>query len=74
MAGMCLTGDVAAQAFMWELTFMAAPTALPHLEHGLKVDERVLRYIVMKKQILQPFPNPYRVSRLARRLLQQPPV
>lgn len=62
------------QAFMWELTFMSSPAALPHLEHGLKVDERILRYIVMKKDILKPFPNPYRVSRLARRLLQQPPA
>eukprot|EP00884_Botryococcus_braunii_P022628 jgi/Botrbrau1/9049/Bobra.0376s0025.1 len=61
------------EAFMWQLGFMLSPTALPQLEHGLKVDERILRYIIMKKRPFRSFPNTYRVSQFARRLLQQKP-
>lgn len=59
---------------MWQLGFMLSPTALPQLEHGLKVDERILRYIIIKKRSFRSFPNTYRVSQLARRLLRQKSV
>ncbi len=55
---------------MWQLGFMSAPTALPQLEHGLKVDDRILRYIVIKKRALGPMPNTYRVARTAEKVLE----
>lgn len=55
---------------MWQLAFMSAPTALAQLEHGLKVDDRILRYIIVKKRALTPMPNTYKVAKLAVRRLE----
>jgi hypothetical protein len=59
---------------MWQLEFMLSPTALPQLEHGLKVDERILRYIIKKIRPISAFPTTYRVSKLARQLLREKAV
>ncbi len=56
------------QADMWQLQFMAAPAVLNELEHNLKVDERVLRYVLQKQPALPPLPNTYSISKWAKRL------
>lgn len=47
---------------------MVGPRALKELEFNLKVDERVLRYVITKKQALPALPNTYKVAKAARRM------
>ena len=53
------------------MDFMVDPTVLEDLEHNLKVDERVLRYVLQKKDPLPRLPNTYKVSKLARALRER---
>ena len=64
----------APQADIFQLDFMVAPEALEELEFNLKVDERVLRYLIRKKEALPPLPNTYKVQKLANSLLTQDPA
>ena len=58
---------------MWQLTFMASPSAISELEHGLKVDERILRHLLVKKEPFKAMPNTYKVSKIATRMLASSP-
>lgn len=53
---------------MWQLQFKAAPAVLTDVEHNLKVDERVLRYLIQKQPDLPIIPNTHNVQKWARRL------
>jgi ribosomal protein S6 len=56
------------QAAMWQLTFAANSEALREIDHSLRVDERVLRWAVLKRRAFGPLPNPFRVARAAERV------
>jgi len=56
------------QAAMWQINFAAAPKTLSDLDHTLRVDERVLRWLVVKRRPYAPLPNPYTVARAAERV------
>lgn len=56
------------QADMWQLQFKAAPGVLNDVEHDLKVDERVLRYLIQKQPDLPTMPNTHNVQKWARRI------
>lgn len=58
---------------MWQITFVASPKVLPELEHNLKVDERVLRHLCMRKQPFGPMPSTHAVKeRVLRNLATTP--
>ncbi len=59
------------QAEIFQMDFMVDPVALEDLEHNLKVDERVLRYVLQKKDPLPRLPTTYKVSKLARALRER---
>jgi ribosomal protein S6 len=63
---------VSLQAFMWQLDFAAAPPALKDLEHLLKVDDRVVRYVILRRSPFKPLPNTYKLANQAKRMLQSP--
>lgn len=71
-------GERHSEAHVWQLTFAAPPTALNDLDHSLRVDERIVRWSVLKRRKFAPLPNPYRVAQAAkevesgRQTLQQP--
>ena len=56
---------LALQAHMWQITFSSPTSALPDLDHLLRVDERVLRWMVLQRRPYPPLPNTYRVARAA---------
>lgn len=51
------------EAAMWEMTFLVEPSALKEVEHELRVDERVLRWLFVKKETLPVLPNTFRLNR-----------
>lgn len=53
------------QAAMWQLTFLVKPSILSEIDHALRVDDRVIRWNILKRRELPPLPNPYRVARAA---------
>lgn len=53
---------------MWQVTFAANPRALADIDHTLRIDERVLRWIVLKRRAFEPLPNPYRIARAAEKV------
>lgn len=56
---------VALQANMWQMSFATEGGALKEIEHGLRVNEQVLRWIVLKREMLSKLPNTYKVARKA---------
>ncbi len=56
---------------MWQLDFAAAPPMLGELEHLLKVDDRVVRYVILRRAPFKPLPNTYKVANQAKRVLQR---
>lgn len=58
---------------MWQLTFAAKQDVLSEIDHTLRVDESVLRWIVQKRKYLDNLPNTHRVSKMAQ-LVDQPAV
>jgi ribosomal protein S6 len=50
---------------MWQINFAASPQTLPELDHTLRVDERMLRWMVFKRQPYRRLPTPYNVARIA---------
>jgi len=59
------------QASMWQLTFASSPKVLGDIDHSLRVDEQVLRWVFLKRRQIDPLPNPYRIARAAERLTHQ---
>ena len=55
---------------MWQVDFLAAPEVLPKLDHGLRVNEDMLRWKVFKKQQHPVQPNTHRVRKMVHKLLQ----
>jgi small subunit ribosomal protein S6 len=53
------------QASMWQINFAANPKMLSELDHTLRVDERMLRWLVLKRLPYTPLPSPYSVARTA---------
>ncbi|CAL5228552.1 g11708 [Coccomyxa viridis] len=45
------------EAFMWQVDFAAAPSVLEDLKHLLKVDDRIIRYVVLKREPFKPLPT-----------------
>lgn len=58
---------------MWQLTFAANPKVLPDIDHSLRIDERVLRWAVLKRRHTAPLPNPYKVARAAEAVADSAP-
>ena len=52
---------------------MVGPDALEEIEFNLKVDERILRYVIQKKEALPSLPNTYKVQKMANELLARDP-
>lgn len=50
---------------MWQINFAASPETLPELDHTLRVDERMLRWLVLKRRPYAPLPSSYRLARTA---------
>ena len=59
----------AVQAFMWQLDFAAAPALLKDLDHLLKVDDRIVRFVVLKRAVFGPLPTTHSVARHAMRMV-----
>ena len=57
---------------MWQLTFASDPKVLSEIDHSLRIDDRVLRWSVLKRRKLAPLPNPYRVARAAETISSPP--
>lgn len=55
---------------MWQLDFAAAPPVLRDLEHLLKVDERVVRYVILRRSPFKPLPNTYKIAQRAKHAVQ----
>lgn len=55
-----------AQANVWQLTFAAPAGVLPEVDHALRVDETVLRWVVQKRKYLERLPNTYRISKMSK--------
>lgn len=52
------TNTYTPQAHIWKLDFAVAPQALADLRHELRVDERLLRWAVVKKRAAPRLPPP----------------
>ena len=50
---------------MWQLTFACNPAVLAEIDHSLRVDERILRWVVLKRKAFPALPNSYRIARAA---------
>lgn len=59
------------QANMWQVNFAASPKTLADIDHSLRVDERVLRWIVLKRRPYNRLPTPYAVARAAEAVSQR---
>jgi len=60
---------------MWQISFAAKPQVLEELQQQLKLDERILRHIFVKKDVFKPLPTTSTVKKQASQLLKgQPPV
>ena len=55
---------------MWQITFIGNPATLPELEHLLRIDERVLRHIFVKKEPYKALPTTYSVKKKATQILK----
>ena len=56
---------------MWQMQFLAKPSALPDMNRNLQINEDVLRCIITKKRQHPANPNTHRVAKAAQRLLDQ---
>ncbi|KAK2076221.1 hypothetical protein QBZ16_001153 [Prototheca wickerhamii] len=54
------------EANVWQLTFAAPAGVLPEVDHALRVDETVLRWVVQKRKYLERLPNTYRISKMSK--------
>lgn len=50
---------------MWQLTFAAVPDTVKEMEDALRLDERVIRWVVLKRKKNEPLPSSYRIARAA---------
>ncbi|KAL6771723.1 MRPS6 [Auxenochlorella protothecoides x Auxenochlorella symbiontica] len=58
-------GERYSQAHIWQVTFASTPEVLKDIDHSLRVDETVLRWIVQKREYLDRLPNTHRVAKMA---------
>lgn len=56
---------------MWQVNFAASPKTLQDIDHTLRVDERVLRWIVLKRRPYNRLPTPHTVARKADNVAHQ---
>lgn len=59
------------QAFTWQIGFAVSPEALGPLDRALKLDERILRHIVVKTDPFPAFPTSHSVGKSAARQLEK---
>ncbi|KAL4447863.1 hypothetical protein ABPG75_005082 [Micractinium tetrahymenae] len=64
-------GSRYSEANMWQMNFAASPKTLDDLDHSLRVDERVLRWIVLKRRPYNRLPTPHTVARAAETVAQR---
>ena len=50
------------QANMWQINFAASPKTLEEVHHTLRVDERMLRWLVVKRRPYDPLPSTVQVG------------
>lgn len=62
---LCPPPSSTSQAGMWQINFAASPTTLADLDHTLRVDERLLRWMVLKRRAYPALPTPHAVARAA---------
>ncbi len=55
---------------MWQISFAAKPQVLEDLQHQLKLDERVMRHLFVKKDVFKPMPTTSAVKKQATHLLK----
>lgn len=59
-------GERHATASIWQMTFASGPDVVSEVEHGLRLDEGVIRWAVLKRRKDgEALPTSYRVARLA---------
>ncbi|PSC75436.1 mitochondrial ribosomal S6 [Micractinium conductrix] len=51
------------EANMWQINFAASPKTLEEVHHTLRVDERMLRWLVVKRRPYDPLPSTVQVAR-----------
>lgn len=70
-------GERHAESKMWQITFASKPDCVKELEDTMRLDERVIRWAVLKRRKFDTLPTSYRVARAAEArsptLFQQPP-
>ena len=62
---------VAVQAEMWQMNFLARPSALQEINRNLQIDEDVLRWVVTKKRQHPANPNTHTIAKRAQRALDE---
>lgn len=55
---------------MWQISFAANPKVVEDLRQQLKLDERVIRHIFVKKDIFKPLPTTSAVKQRATNVLK----
>lgn len=56
---------------MWQASFISRPAVLSELQYSLKVDERVLRHIIIKTDPFRPPPSTHAIKKQAAALLKR---
>jgi small subunit ribosomal protein S6 len=63
-------GGIFSESYMWQISFAAKPQVLEELQQQLKLDERILRHIFVKKDVFKPLPTTSTVKKQASQLLK----
>jgi len=63
-------GGIFSESYMWQISFAAKPQVLEDLQHQLKLDERVMRHLFVKKDVFKPMPTTSAVKKQATHLLK----
>ena len=62
----CRPGVRHSSAEVWQMTFMSSPDVVKDVERGLRLDEGVIRWSVLKRKDGESrMPSSYRVARMA---------
>ena len=59
-------GERHSTALLWQMTFASGPETVAEIERGLRLDEGVVRWTVLKRLQKERLPSSYRVAELAR--------
>lgn len=62
-------GERHSTALLWQVTFASGPETVGDIEQGLRLDEDVIRWTVLKRLQTERLPSSYRVAELARKEL-----